>query len=211
MSRPSRHDGLCEALGPVEAEFSALPFPPFSAIQRLLDAGMPAGTVGALHGDHALKVARVEITGRRWEPEGPDPRLLIGVRDLAGEMIDIVALARHAPRDWALRTGEAVVLGEETMERAGEEACVRGRAALRVFADPWAWLMAGCVGICVLDWNRAAPCLRQMGERVLLVCDTGEARGTLARLTRGGVPRVAEVQTADAALSLAERIGREAA
>jgi len=202
---------LCAALGPVEAAFAALPFPPFSAIRRLIDAGVPARSVGALHGDHALKVARVNVRGRRWEPEGPDPRLLIGVRDGSGTMIDVIAIARHAPADWALMTGEAAMLGEDTLDDAARDVMAHGRARMRLHGDPWGWLVSGCEGLCVLDWNVAAPSIRMLGESVTIVTDGGASRGTLARLSRGGLPRVAEVQADDAGLSLAEKFGRRKA
>ncbi|WP_370179924.1 hypothetical protein [Alteriqipengyuania sp.] len=195
----------------VEKTFDALPFPPFAAIRRLIDAGVPGPVVAALHGAGLLKVARVNAAGRKWEPDGPDPRLLIAVRDDSGAMIDAVAIASHAPGEWSALTGAAAMLGGDAMERASEERFMRGGARLRLYDDPWAWLLAGCEGICVLDWNAAAPALRMLGESVAIVADSGAGRGVLARLTHGGLPRVVEVQVDDSSLSLAERIGRRAA
>ena len=177
-----------------------------SAFARLLQLGIPAKALAQLCGAGDLAAARVSLSkdGSRFEPEGPDARLLMLVRE-QGVPVDIVALATHDEDQWALRRGEGWCLGYDAWLR-----CEIGMAhELRVHGTPLAWLRAGCEGACVLDWGMGLRQLRGLGEAVTLRCDRGAAVAMKARLARGGLPMVAEDSPASG-LSLAERIGRAA-
>lgn len=166
---------------------------PFVAARMLIDLGVPAEVMLALHGNGDLALGQVELDPRgRFEFGGPDRRLILTVRDAAGEVVDLVALASHDENQWALRTGLADLLGDDQLL----DAVLAERRELRLHPTPLAWLRAGCEGICVLDWTRSAlGALRGMPEGLTLVVDPGWREGLKAKLAYGGLPRVAEVQT----------------
>ncbi|MDR7102976.1 hypothetical protein [Croceicoccus sp. BE223] len=189
-------------LPPLEREmalaFQALPF---AAIGMLEALGVPLATIGELCGAGMLGRARVEITGDGlWHPdEGGEPRLLLAVHDGAW-LVDIVALSSAEPDSWALRTGHGAILGALALDRA-----VACDGAVRLHGNPVAWMAAGCEGICVLDWGRAAlNRLRGAGAGVTLVCDDAIGAARLRQaLAVGGLPMVASAMDMDR--------GREAA
>ena len=90
----------------------------WSAVQRLAALGVPLDLLGVLSGAGDLGAARVSLSpdGTRYEPEGPDPRLLVGVRE-QGSLVDVVALASNDPDQWALRTGFGWCLGYDAWLR----------------------------------------------------------------------------------------------
>lgn len=176
---------------------------PFGAFKMLLALGAERGFAARLRGAGDLGVARVEVSadGATWEPGGATQRLLLGVRDAGGELIDVVALASHRRDEWALRTGDGWALGLDRLaeaEQARDEALLRaapGKAPravhLRVFSSPFDWLAAGGAGICVLDWSAMAlTSLRALGERVVLDVDAGAQERLRQMLAHGGLPRV---------------------
>lgn len=159
------------------------------AFARVLELGVPAKALAQLCGAGDLAAARVGLSrdGSRYEPEGPDARLLLAVRE-QGVVTDIVALATHDPDQWALRRGEGWCLGFDAWL-----ACETGRAhELRVHATPLAWLQAGCEGVAILDWDIGLRHLRGLGDHVLLRCDRGAGDRLTALLQHGGIPRVKE-------------------
>lgn len=163
--------------------------PSAAGFARLLALGVPAATIGPMLENFDLGTARVSISrdGSRWEPEGPDARLLVGVRE-QGVLVDIAALATHDPDQWAMRRGEGWCLGYDAWLR-----CETGHAhELRLHATPLAWLKAGGAGLCVLDWDIGLRMLRGLGEAVLLRCDRGAGERLKALLQHGGLPRVKE-------------------
>ena len=159
------------------------------AFARVLALGVPAAALAQLCGAGDLAACHVGLSrdGSRFEPEGPDPRLLLAVRE-QGVVVDIAALATHDPDQWALRRGEGWCLGYDAWL-----ACETGRAhELRVHATPIAWLQAGCEGIAVLDWDMGVRHLRGLGDHVQLRCDRGAGKRLTALLQHGGIPRVKE-------------------
>ena len=170
------------------------------AFARVLELGVPARALAQLCGAGDLAAARVslcrptaallEARGSRvqlFEPEGPDARLLVLVRE-QGIPVDIVALATHDPDQWALRRGDGWCLGYDAWL-----ACETGGAfELRVHATPLAWLRSGCEGVAILEWNTGLRMLRGLGEGVLLRCDRGAGERLKALLSVGNLPRVKE-------------------
>ena len=169
--------------------------------QRLLAGGVPGALLAELNGRGLIGQARVELSrdGSRFAIGGADARLLLGVTDEAGELVDLVACASHDENQWALLTGYGTMLGAgrlRTVVDAMDEAQLAERpfhARMRVFATPWDWLRGGGEGICVLDWGRGALAdLRMLGEGVTIVVDAGARERMRALLAHGGLPLVAE-------------------
>lgn len=173
---------------PLRAELEAARLS-VTGLARVLALGVPAAFIGELCGAGDLGTARVSLSrdGARFEAEGPDGRLLLGVRE-QGVLVDVVALAAHDPDQWALRRGEGWCLGYDSWL-----ACEIGAAhELRLFATPIAWLHAGGAGCCVLDWDIGLRMLRGLGEHVLLRCERGAGDRLKSLLRVGGLPRVKE-------------------
>lgn len=156
-------------------------------VRRLQDMGVPSDLIAVLSGAGDIGSARVSLSGDLWEPDGPDARLLVGVRE-QGVLVDAVAIASHEPDQWALRVGEGWCLGYDAWLTC-EIGCAH---ALRLHGTPLAWLRAGGEGLCVLDWRAGLPLLRGLGERVLLRCDRGAGERLRAVLQYGNLPRVKE-------------------
>ncbi|MGX7926476.1 hypothetical protein ACWPMX_07870 [Tsuneonella sp. HG094] len=180
---------------------------PWAAVQALIGMGVPAGFLGSLTGRGDLAVAQVELhRDGTFTFGGPDRRLILAVRDAAGDLVDLLAIASHCADEWALLTRDGDVLGEAVIEAAEARAVAHGRAELRLYGTPLAWMRAGGDlpasssgavgrqrGICVTDWGRPAiGRLRALGERVTLICDVGASDRLRAMLAHGGLPIVAE-------------------
>ncbi|WP_157812517.1 hypothetical protein [Novosphingobium kunmingense] len=194
--RPGADDMACELL-------SAAAAMPWAAVQMLQGMGADRHLIARLSGAGDLGVARVELSGNgaTWTPGGATQRLLIGVRDADGELIDVAALASHCRDEWALRTGDGWALGLDMLaqaEQARDEAQAAASPAkppravrLRLFADPFDWMGAGGAGLCVLDWGLPAlTALRALGERVTLTVEAGAQERLRQLLAHGGLPRV---------------------
>jgi hypothetical protein len=190
-----------DPFNPLEAELLAAEMR-WPAVAALLEMGVPRGVLGALTAAGDLAVAQVELARvGTFAFGGPDRRLILAVRDGFGALDDLVAIASHNADEWALRCRGGVLLGESAlMDAEGRvlrhgsgQASVHGRAALRLFGTPLAWLKGGGEGICVLDWGRGALTrLRGLGEAVTLLCDPGAGERLKAMLLHGGLPRVSE-------------------
>lgn len=184
-----------DLFNPVERELMAgeMRWP---AVEALIAMGVPRGFLGGLIGAGDLAVGQVELErGGTFAFGGPDRRLILAVRDGFGVLDDLVAIASHNADEWALRHRAGVLLGEDVLLAAEGRAAVHGRAELRLFGTPLAWLRAGGEGVCVLDWGRAAlGRLRALGEAVTLVCDAGAGVRLKAMLAVGGLPTVAEAR-----------------
>lgn len=166
---------------------------PWAAVRALLDMGAPRAFVSELVINGDLALAQVDVAGRSglFEWQGPDRRLILGVRR-GGELIDLVALSTSCEDEWAVRLDVADILGEDLLL----DAVLAERRELRLFGTPMAWLRGGGAGICVLDWTPAAlAALRGLGTGVTLVCDRGAKARLKALLEHGGLPLVAEEQT----------------
>lgn len=181
---------------------------------RLLAAGVPQDWLANLNIAGDLGTARVSISGKgdRFEFGGPDPRLLLGVRDRAFELWDMVALASHDENRWSLLHGYEPVLGGWMIDAAHEAAEREVPFKLRLFSTPWDWLRGAGRGVCVLDWGGSALAeLRALrGDFVTLVVDAGAREALREKMKHGGLPLVAEAEDLSR-LPLAERIGRRAA
>ena len=172
---------------------------PFSVVARLEAAGVPRGFVGELVAGALVAAARVDVLrGGRFQVGGPDGRLLLGVTDAGGTVIDVVALSSTDENDWALLTGLGDMLGEAALDDIDRALATERPARLRLHATPWDWLRAGGEGVCVLEWSQASLArLRSLGERVTLEVESRAMRDKLkALLARGGLPMVATAHPA---------------
>lgn len=183
----------------------------YRACQRLEALGVPGRFVAELNARCMIGAARVNLSrnGKRWDPEGPDARLLLAVTE-CGELADIAAVSTSSPDQVALRTGFAAMLGDEELERVERMVMAGRRVRLRLFADALEWLRASGEGVCILDWSLALPRLRGLGEAVTIETPHAIAAVLRSRLERGGLPLVSAPMADEALLPLAERIGRAA-
>ncbi|MFN3351322.1 MAG: hypothetical protein ACK41X_20425 [Pseudorhodoplanes sp.] len=167
----------------------------YRGCQRLEALGVDGRFVAELGAMCAIGAGRVQLSpdGARWEPHGPDARLLLAVAE-CGALADIIAVSTTHPDQVARRTGFGWCLGFERYEEALAAAVLaERRVSLRIFPDPLEWLRGRARGICVLDWGLALPQLRGLGERVTLECDAGAGARIRALLEIGGLPRVTEL------------------
>lgn len=163
---------------------------PFSGAQRLRSGGVPWATIGALNGAGLIGAAMVHVSadGSRLEPEGPDARLLLGVES-GGHLVDVVACSTTCEDEWAMLTGDGDLLGEAALEHA----VATNARFLRLHATPMAWLRAGCEGVVITQWNRAAlGALRGLPESTTLVVNPGARERMRGMLQFGGLPQVGE-------------------
>lgn len=166
-------------------------------LRKLVGMGANRRFIVNLHGAGLLGVGKVNLSGARWEPEGPDHRLLIGVCD-GGELVDVVAVSSTCRDEWALRTGLGWALGAGAIDEvhkvlASDMGEKKKRVRLRLHATPFDWLAAGGDGLCVLDWCAASLAeLRGLGERVTLQVPPGGAERIKGLLAYGGLPRVSD-------------------
>lgn len=119
------------------------------AFATLKDLGAdPAAIIGApVYG--AIGVTRIATHGPFYEPVevGGHRAILIGVRDEdTAEFVDLVAFNPERPESFRYRTGNAVFLGYEAMQRAGHYG-----EPLILHPSPLAWLQAGATGAVWLD------------------------------------------------------------
>lgn len=166
---------------------------PLPGAKRLAAGGVPWGTIGALNGAGLIGAGRVTVSadGLWFEPEGPDARLLLGICNGAGELVDVAALSASNEDEWALLTGAADLLGEAALEQA----VATDARYLRLHPTPMAWLRARghLAGICVLQWSKAAlGALRSLPEATTLVVDPGTKERLRGLLAFGGLPQIAE-------------------
>lgn len=182
----------------------------YRACQRLQVLGVSGRFVAELNARCLIGAGRVQLSrdGGRWEPEGPDARLLLAMTD-GGELADIAAVSTSHPDQVAQRTGAGWCIGEEAYDFAAARALAGGHVRLRIFANALEWLRGHGEGIVVLDWAQAVTPLRCLGERVTLECPPQLSAVVRGRLERGGLPRVSGPVSIEG-LSLAERIGRAA-
>ena len=173
---------------PLRAEMAAAGLS-VRAFARVLALGVPAAALAQLCGAGDLAACHVALSrdGKWFELEGPDPRLLLAVRE-QGVVVDIAALATHAPDQWALRSGMGWCLGYD----AWLDCEIGWKHELRVHTTPLAWLQAGCEGVAILDWDVGVSHLRGLGDHVQLRCDRGAGKRLTALLQHGGIPRVKE-------------------
>jgi hypothetical protein len=166
----------------------------YRACQRLEALGVEGKFVAELGAMCAIAAARVHLSsdGTRWEPGGPDGRLLLAVTE-CGQLADIIAVSTSHPDEVARRTGFGWCLGFDRYEEAVAAAVLaERRVTVRVFADPLEWMRGRGRGICVIDWGLALTHLRGLGERVTLECDAGAGARIKALLEVGGLPKVKE-------------------
>lgn len=174
---------------------------PWAAVLQLEALGVHRRTTAQLAG--SIGTAKVELAsdGASWVPGGPDPRLIVAVRDAEGALIDLVAIASHCRDEWALRTGDGWALGLGALAEAAQardeaaarasEGSKRRQVTVRLHGTPLDWLAAECSGICVLDWGPLAlTALRSLGEGVTIQTDPGAQDRLKALLAHGGLPRV---------------------
>lgn len=110
---------------------------------------------GASH----VGVDRVEFrTGGFYEPaETGAPVLVVPLgwqfTDSPGwaDIVDLVAFRAASPEMWISRLGIGVLLGLDNAEHAEHFG-----TDLILWSTPLRWLQAGCVGACVIRWDRAA-------------------------------------------------------
>lgn len=184
---------LIDAGSDLAAELIARPLD-YRACQRLEALGVPGRFVAELNARCLIGAARVQLSrsGARWEPEGPDGRLMLGLTE-AGELCDIAAVSTAHPDQVALRCGDGWCLGEDVIRAAEADAWGREvRVTIKLVADPLDWLKSAGRAVCVLDWAAALPRLRGLGERVTLECDAAAGARIRSLLQFGGLPKVKE-------------------
>lgn len=180
---------------------------PFSAVKMLLALGVSHRWVARMAGEFGTARVTLAANGATFEPDGPTPRLLVAVRDAAGVLIDIAALASHCRDEWALRIGDGWALGLDQLaeaEQARDHAVAMTshgkpprQVRLRIFANPFDWMAADGAGLCVLEWNTAAlTALRALGERVVLEIEPAGQERLRQLLAFGGLPRVESARSA---------------
>jgi hypothetical protein len=184
--------------------------PQLADLHRIAKAGGDLSFAFELLGAGDLVKARCDISWRGGPPTfqigGPDGRIVLAVRGPDFMREDAVAFQIDAPGEFALMLGQSAFLGGwQVRERAGD-----GAGRLTLVADPLAWIAARGRAVCVLDWSRALPELRGLGEGVTIEAPPSLATVLRAKLERGGLPLVASAVAEGASLTLAERIGRAA-
>jgi len=141
--------------------------------RELLALGVPIEAIGAV----CPAPARIRRIGRRYKPDAaggsayvfpatatePGQPYLIEADDpvwtiAAGPVVDLVAFSPFGPNLWALRTGEAIVLG--AIEPQGG----LFTEPVPVHRDVLSWLRFGCRGIVLLtqDPHERGHILRQI-------------------------------------------------
>jgi hypothetical protein len=165
-------------------EFDALPLPSPKLLRRI---GCDSKSVG-----HLVRVGRAVIERDRFqfhksgravcvlpvcgEPDGAiesgDPAMTIR----RGLLVDLLAFSPAEPDRWALRRGDANVLGAVELQH-------REAAPVRVHRTPFDWLRHGATGVVLLTRE---PALRRMVLaqvwHALIVADTAfgcELRSTI--------------------------------
>lgn len=125
-------------------------------------------------------VVRATAEGKHWQPDHlgrplltlPDVPLADPDDERLGavEIGDLIAFDPRDPTRWWVRTGGAVVLAPEEVERAQHYA-----EPLTVHPHPLAWMQAGGTGVVVIDWS-AHLALHLSGPPRLVAADlvTGE-------------------------------------
>lgn len=175
---------------------------PWAAVLQLEGLGITRRIVAGMTGQIGTGKVELSADGASWTLGGPDARLIMAVRDDAGELIDLVAVASHCRDEWALRTGDGWALGLSVLaaiEQARDEAQQLSRrrpVVLRLFGNPLDWLAAGGDGLCVLAWGALALTrLRALGDGVTIQTDNeGQKDRLRALLAHGGLPRVEAVR-----------------
>ncbi|MFG0245757.1 MAG: hypothetical protein ACF8MF_06885 [Phycisphaerales bacterium JB052] len=120
-------------------------------------------------------IASGNTQGQHWQPD-PIGRPLLVLPDVpladpdderlgAVDIGDLIAFNPHEPTRWWARTGAAVMLNPEGVERGQHHA-----EPVHVHATPLDWLRAAGAGIVVLDWSGHLP-LRLAGPPRLIAAD----------------------------------------
>ena len=124
--------------------FARLPTPAERA--RLISLGVPEQ--GVWHGPPGtIGIANIAAEGPKFSFAESGPRVVVHpIWSAAYEVIDLVAWAVDRPGRWWLRTGEAVMLGEDALRAA--YVC---EVPLPVHRDPLRWWRANNWGVVILD------------------------------------------------------------
>ncbi len=109
-----------------------------------------------------------------------------------GFISDLIAFLPHAPHRWWRRTGDAVILNDEAVDRASflEE-------QLAVWSSPLSWLQHGAHGAVVLEWQRHLPMHFRAVKRIAAENDLLALR--LAAALKPPVTPPVDVQVIDTA------------
>lgn len=107
-----------------------------------------------------------------WEPDetGFDA-LLMPVRDLGGEVIDVVAWEFGLPQHWWIRRGIATYAGEHAIYLAN-----RQKQPVRLVATPAEYLKQWGQGMCILNWQADVRAIVNMAEQGI-ICETPQLAG----------------------------------
>jgi hypothetical protein len=117
-------------------------------INALLNYGIPAAALAELGSRQApfgVGLIKRAESGVWWPDDGGVPRLIVPCYE-RGEIVDLIALHPNRPDDWWHRTGQAVVLGADTLAT-----CVKDRP-LEVVSNPLDWMAKAGDAVCVLNW-----------------------------------------------------------
>lgn len=94
--------------------------------------------------------ARIDILpDGRFRHDGSEPAIIVPVRDRYGLICDCVAYLDDDPGEWWLKEGDqSPVLGARELAIASAWG-----DPIAAHPTPEAWIKAGGIGICVLDWG----------------------------------------------------------
>jgi hypothetical protein len=151
--------GLLPYPDALEVEYLDLPTPAADTLRRLRQAGVPQETLGCPI--VALREARVRLlAGGRFDiaddgDEEAEDVLLVLVRNLYEEALDVAAFVLDRPIAIYTLGGRAVCLGEHLLRNPASTFA----RPLRVFRDALAWLRGGADGIVVVGGQRFWRCV----------------------------------------------------
>ena len=124
-------------------------------------------------------LATVTADAESYRPDPAGKFAIIAGAFEDNRLIDLAAMS-VATRALRRRWGEAVFLGDEASQYAGET----GRP-LRVFSDPLGWVRNGCHGVVVLDWRRAPY---RLADLPAITCDSPRLALRLQRAFERPIP-----------------------
>lgn len=138
----------------IELELMDRPTPSAATLRRLREAGVPQDILGCPI--VSLREANVQLlpAGRfdfTEDDVSGDVAVLVAVRNLREEVIDIAAWLLAKPASVFLLEGRAACLGEHLIRNPASSFA----APLPVFQDALSWLRAGATGIVILDQRNA--------------------------------------------------------
>lgn len=165
----------------VECALLPLPLPSREELTMLREAG---ATEYALRDVRAFPAVfrRGCFFDLAKHPGDGERAILVPIRDVLEQVVDVGAWRPHDPRTIALMTGAAALLGEGMVGNPATFA--RGRA-LNVFRTATAWLAHDCRGVVIADEARAGM---RLADAPRLLCEDPAHGRELRDLLSPSVP-----------------------